>query len=153
MNTIVQLCQNKAVLSDPSFIEDIEQTAGVSIYHLVKRIYQRLIRDSLEIRAHTVDADVAMSDPSWRHTLIGLYGPDTHTLPKHLVVVAENPVLESVIVGFPGAEDLLRADEYHYYDLHDAVNSIGFFLIHGRKRSTSEQIAQDLLTDLPKDLG
>lgn len=151
MDMAVVFNKNKEVIGKGPFIEDVKEPAGVSIYHLVKLLYQRMVAPGAEIHAQCVAADEYVINKAWRHTTIALYGPGVQLVPQRLVIVAENPEQEMVTVGFPGAEDLLRADDYHYYDLHDAVNSIGFFLVHGRKRSVGEAVADQLMKDAPKD--
>lgn len=143
------VANNNQKANDVVFVEDVDEVAGVSIYHLVKRIYQRCVQKGFEIHAHRVEAINSPVSGQWCYTLIGLYHERLPNTVSRSVMVSENADQETIILHFQNANegDGPQTQQLQYYDVSQAVNDVGFFLLKGRRRSVEEQLVNQLIHD------
>lgn len=143
------VADNNQKANDVIFVEDVDEVAGISIYHLVKRIYQSCVQKGFEIHAHRVEAINSPVSGQWCYTLIGLYHERLPNTVSRSVMVSENADQETIILHFQNAEldDGPQTQQLQYYDVSQAVNDVGFFLLKGRRRSVDEQLVSQLIHD------
>lgn len=128
-----------------NFVKDVNEVGGVSIYHLVKLLYNASIEKGYEIKARCLKPASGASAKMWYYTEIGLYHERLQEVPHRRVIVAENDNREEVHLNYTGPGDVVMPATHHYRDLHDAVADIGFYLVKGRCRSVEERLANELI--------
>lgn len=143
------VADNNQKANDVAFVEDVDEVAGISIYHLVKRIYQRCVQKGFEIRAQRIDAINSPISGQWCYTLIGLCHERLPNTVSRSVMVSENAEQETIVLHFQNAEagEGPQTQQMQYYDVSQAVNDIGFFLLKGRRRNVEEQLVTQLIHD------
>lgn len=128
-----------------NFVEDVNEAAGVSIYHLVKLLYNRSVEKGSDIKARCLKPVPGASAKMWYYTEIGLYHERLEDVPYRRVIVAENDNREEVHLNYTGPGDSVMPATHHYRDLHEAVADIGFYLVKGRCRTSEERLARELI--------
>jgi hypothetical protein len=143
------VANNNQKASEVSYIEDVNEVAGVSIYHLVKRIYQRCVQKGFEIKAQQIDAIDSPVSGKWCYTLIGLRHERLPNTVTRSVMISENAEQETIVLHYQNtdAAEGPQTQQMQYYDVSQAVNDIGFFLLKGRRRNIEEQLASQLIHD------